>query len=126
MLITGFVTREIRRVPLVIQELLILPKHLNSSPCFFVGVIFLQFCFRVLFCRSLFVLFSLFVWPLYMCYLSFSDLQILITPVVSSTSSFITIAVISWRSDLFVEETCRTQRENNKPTPSKSNSQLKE
>jgi hypothetical protein len=33
-LITGFVTRLTRRVPLVEQELLTLPEHLNSSPVF--------------------------------------------------------------------------------------------
>ena len=33
-LITGFVTRLTRRVPLVEQELLILPKHLSSPPVF--------------------------------------------------------------------------------------------
>ena len=38
-----------------------------------------------MFCRSLFVLFSFFVWPL--CCLSFFDLRILIIPLVSSNSS---------------------------------------
>ena len=33
-LITGFVTRVIRRVPLVEQELLTLPEHLSSPPVF--------------------------------------------------------------------------------------------
>jgi hypothetical protein len=33
-LITGFVTRLTRRVPLVEQELLILPEHLSSPPVF--------------------------------------------------------------------------------------------
>jgi hypothetical protein len=33
-LITGFVTRLTRRVPLVEQELLTLPEHMNSSPVF--------------------------------------------------------------------------------------------
>jgi hypothetical protein len=33
-LITGFITRSIRRVPLVEQELLTLPEHLSSPPVF--------------------------------------------------------------------------------------------
>jgi hypothetical protein len=37
LLITGFVTRLTRRVPLVEQELLTLPQHLRSSPVF-IGV----------------------------------------------------------------------------------------
>ena len=40
----------------------------------------------VMFCRSLFVLLSFLFWPL--CCLSFFDLQILITPLVSSNSLF--------------------------------------
>jgi hypothetical protein len=39
----------------------------------------------VVFCRSLFVLLSFFFWPL--CCLSFFDLRILITPLVSSNIS---------------------------------------
>ena len=50
-LITGFVTRVIRRVPLVEQELLTIPEHL-SSPMGFSGV----FHFMCMFCRSLVVL----------------------------------------------------------------------
>jgi hypothetical protein len=44
----------------------------------------LVFC--VMFCRSLFVIFSFFFWPL--CCLSFFDLRILINPLVSSSSSY--------------------------------------
>ena len=40
-LITGFVTRLIRRVPLVEQELLTLPEHLSSPP-FVVGFLLLN------------------------------------------------------------------------------------
>ena len=43
------------------------------------------FVFCVMFCRSLFVLSSFFFWPL--CCLSFFDLLILITPLVTSNSS---------------------------------------
>ena len=56
---TGFVTRVTQRVPLVEQELLILPGH-QSSPPVFSGVRVarvLDLC--VMFCRSLFVLFLL-------------------------------------------------------------------
>jgi len=53
----GFVTRVALWEPLMEQELLTLPDHL-SSPSVFSGVVFfLVFC--VMFCRSLFVLFSL-------------------------------------------------------------------
>ena len=45
------------------------------------------FSFMYIFCRSLFVLLSLFFWPL--CCLFFFDLRILITPFVSSISSWI-------------------------------------
>ena len=44
------------------------------------------FSFMCMFCRSLFVLLSFFFWPL--CCLFFFDIQILITPLVSSNTSF--------------------------------------
>jgi len=66
-LITGFVTRITRRVPLVGQELLIRSEHMSSPPVFG-GVGSVDFC--VVLCRSLFVLLSFFFWPL--CCLSFS------------------------------------------------------
>jgi hypothetical protein len=57
-LITGFVTRLTRRVPLVEQELLTLPEHL-SSPRIFSGVrVTLSLVLCVMFGRSLFVLLS--------------------------------------------------------------------
>jgi hypothetical protein len=68
LLITRFVTRLTRRVPLVEQELLTLPVHL-SLPCR----------------SSLFVLLSFFFWPL--CCLLFFDLRILITLLVLSNFS---------------------------------------
>ena len=58
-LITGFVTRVTRRVPLVEQELITHPQHL-SSPLVFSGVRVtrsLVFCDK--FCRSLFLIFLL-------------------------------------------------------------------
>ena len=42
-----------------------------------------------MFCRSLFVLLHLFVWPL--CFLFFFALRIIITPLVSSNSSYLPI-----------------------------------
>ena len=84
-LITGFVTRSTRRVPLVEQELLTHPEHMSSpSVCCGVRVtrsLVLYECFvdRCLsFC-------TFFFWPLYCL---FSDIRILITPFVSSNSSF--------------------------------------
>ena len=77
-LITGFVTRLTRRVSLVVQELLTLPEHLSS--CYSI------FSYLCMFCRSLFVLLYFFFWPL--CCLFFFDIQILITPLVSSNFSY--------------------------------------
>ena len=126
-LLTGFVTRLTRRVPLVEQELLTLPEHL-SSPQIYSGVrvtrsLVLYVCFvdsclsfctfsfdHCVVCSSsiyvfwlplwyllaivLFVLlpytdydchFGIF-WPL--CCLFFFDIRILITPLVSSNTSY--------------------------------------
>jgi len=87
------VTRVTRLVPLVEQELLTLPEHLSSSPVFSgvrvtpLSTIFtrsLVLC--EIFCRSLFVPLTIFVWP--SCCLSF-DLRILITSLISSNSSYL-------------------------------------
>jgi hypothetical protein len=80
--VPGFVTRLTRRVSRVEQELRTLPGHLSSPPIFS-GVrvtrsLVLYVCFVN---RCLFFFF----WPL--CCLSFFDIQILITPLVSSNSS---------------------------------------
>ena len=88
--ITGFVTRLARRVPLVEQELLTSSEHLRSPPVFG-GVrvtrsLVLYVCF-VDSCLS----FCTFFWSLY-C-LSF-DIRILITPLVSSNSSFVSVSVL--------------------------------
>ena len=61
--ITGTVTRLTRQVPLVEQEIPILPEH-PSTPLVFSGVrvtrsLVLCVCFMCMFCRSLFVLFLL-------------------------------------------------------------------
>ena len=82
-LITGFVTRLTRRVPLVEQELLTLPEHLSSPPVL-VGSCYSIFSFICVFCRSLFVLLCLFFRSL--CCLFFFDIRFLIAPLVSSNS----------------------------------------
>jgi hypothetical protein len=81
-LITGFVTKLARRVPLVEQELPTLPEHLRSPPVFS-GV-------RVTRSLVLYVCFvnrflCFFFWPL-RCL--FFDIRILIAPLVSSNSSY--------------------------------------
>ena len=58
-LITGFVTRLTRRVPLVEQELLTLPEHMSSPPIFSAVHVTRSLVFICMFCRSLFVLFLL-------------------------------------------------------------------
>ena len=73
-----------RLVPLVEQKLLTLPEHMSSLR-FLVGFVLLDLLFICMFCRSLFVLFYFFFWPL--CCLFFFDIWILITPLVSSNSS---------------------------------------
>jgi hypothetical protein len=85
-LITGFVTRLTRREPLVKQELPTLPEHLahEFTPVFHGVHVKPIFSFMLMFCRMLCVLLSFFFWPL--CRLSFFDLRILITPLVSSNS----------------------------------------
>jgi hypothetical protein len=90
-LITGVVTRVIRRVPLVEQELLTLPDHLRSPPVFNGLRVARPLGLSVMLCRSLFVHLSFFCWPL--CCPSLFDLQILVAPLVSSNSSYVTIFV---------------------------------
>ena len=75
-----------RRVSLVEQELLTLPKHLNSPPVFGGVHVTPSLVFICLFCRSLFVLLYFVFWPLYCLF--FFDIRILITPLVSSISSY--------------------------------------
>ena len=82
-----FVTRVTRQVPLVELELLTLPEHLSSPSVFNRVCVTRSLVLYVMFCRSLFVHLSFFFWPL--CFLSFFDLWILITPLVSSNSSCI-------------------------------------
>jgi hypothetical protein len=62
-----------------------LPEHLNSIPGFSRVRVTRSLILCVMSCRSLFVLLFFFFWPL--CCLSFFDLRIPITPLVSSNSS---------------------------------------
>jgi len=57
-------TRVKRRVLLVLQELHILPGHLNSYPFPHFQYSIFSFLFCVVFCRSLFVYLPFFVWTL--------------------------------------------------------------
>ena len=79
------ITRVTRQVSLVEQELPTLLEHLSSLPVFREVHVAPSLVFCVMFCRSLFVLLYFIFWPL--CCLSFFDLQILITPLASSSSS---------------------------------------
>ena len=83
-LITGFVTRLIRQVPLVEQKLLIFVEYLSSPPVFSVVHVTRSLVLCVMFCWSLFVPLSFFFWPLHFL---FFVLRILITSFVSSNSS---------------------------------------
>jgi hypothetical protein len=74
-LINGFVTRVTRRVPLVEQELLVLPDHLSSHSVFSGVRVTWSLVLCVMFCRSLFVPCRI-VWSLY-CLSSF-DVWILL------------------------------------------------
>ena len=56
-LINGFVTRFIRRVSLVEQELLTFSDHLSTHPIFLWGSCYPIFSFMCVLCRSLFVAF---------------------------------------------------------------------
>ena len=73
------VWRLIRRVPLVEQELLTLPEHVISPPVFS-GVRVTRFAVLCVCCLSFFF------WPL--CCLYLFDIQICITPLVSSNSFY--------------------------------------
>jgi hypothetical protein len=61
-LITEFVTRKTRWVPLVEEELHTLPEHMSSSPVFNGARVSQSLVFCVVFCRSLFVLLFFFYW----------------------------------------------------------------
>ena len=94
-------TRLTRRVSLVKQELPTLPEHLSCAP-FFSGVpVTRSFILCVYFVdRCLFFFF----WQL--CCLFFFDLRILITPVVSSSSSYkvLNYNTINWKITILSEQ----------------------
>ena len=75
-----------RRMPLAEQKLPTHPEHLLSHPSFSWVRVTRSLVFCVVFGRSLFVLLSFFIWPL--CCLSFVDLRIQITHLVSPISSY--------------------------------------
>jgi hypothetical protein len=68
------------------QEQPTLPEHLSSLPVFNEDHVILSFAYCVVSCRSWFVLLSMFFWPL--CCLSYFDLRIIITHLVSSIFSY--------------------------------------
>ena len=59
LIITGFITRVTRWMPLGEQELLTFPKHMSSSPVFGGVRVTRSLVLCVVFCRSFFVLFRL-------------------------------------------------------------------
>ena len=71
-LITGFVTRLIRWVPLVEQELLTLPEHLSSPPAFSGVRVTRSLVLYVCFVDHCLSVCTFFFWPL--CCLFFSDI----------------------------------------------------
>jgi hypothetical protein len=80
--VPGFVTRLTRRVSRAEQELRTLPGHLSSPPVFSGVRVTRSLVLYVCFVDSCLYFFF---WPL--CCLFFFDIQILITPLVSSNSS---------------------------------------
>ena len=86
------VTRVLRRMPLVEQELTTFPEHLCSPEIFSLVRVTRSIILCAMLCRSLFVLLYFFFWP--MCFLSF-DLLILITPLVSANSSYLVLLLIT-------------------------------
>jgi hypothetical protein len=82
----GFVTRLKQRVPLVEQELLTLPEYLNSSSVFSGVRVARSLVVCVCFVDRFLSFCPFSFWPL--CCLFFFDIQILITPLVSSDYSW--------------------------------------
>ena len=87
-LITGCVTRITRRVSLLDQELITLPDHRSSAPVFSGVRVTRSFVLYVCFVDLCLSCYIFFFWPL--CCLSFFEIRLLITPLVSSNSSYIT------------------------------------
>jgi hypothetical protein len=84
-------TKVIRRMLLVEQELPTLPEHMSLPPVFSAVRVARSFVFCVVFCRLWFVLLFFFYWPL--CCLPFFDLRLLITPLVSLNYSYILFSI---------------------------------
>jgi hypothetical protein len=103
--ITGVVTRLIRRVPLMEQELLTFPEHLRSLPVFsgvnFIRSLALCVCF-VDRCLSL-CTFS--VDHFFVCCLFFFDIRILITPLVSSNFSYMITLCTALEKTVYMSRT---------------------
>jgi hypothetical protein len=93
-----------RRVPIVEQELLTLPEHMSSPPVFS-GVCVTQSLVLCVFFVDRCLSFCTFSWPL--CCLFF-DILILITPLISSNSSYSTYKMYNesnnWRTG-YTDET---------------------
>jgi hypothetical protein len=85
-LIAGFVTGVTRREQILERELPTLPEHMSSPPVFSGDRDTRSLMLCVMFCRLLFDLLTFFFWSL--CCLSYFDIRILITPLVSATSSY--------------------------------------
>ena len=83
-LITGFVTRLTRLVPLVEQELLTLPEHLSWLPVFSGVPVTRSLVLCVCFVDHCWAVFTFFFT---LCCVFFFYIQILITPLVPSNSS---------------------------------------
>ena len=75
-----------RRVPLVEQELLAFPKHMIPFPVFSGVRVAQSYVFSVVFCISLFVLFSFFIY-LWHC-ISFLDVRLLVTSNFSTSHEY--------------------------------------
>ena len=85
-LVTRFVTRLTRQVPLVEQELPTLPEHLSSPRSYLWGSCYSIFSFICMFCRLLFVLLYFFFGHCVVC--SPSIYGFWLPPLISSNSSF--------------------------------------
>ena len=94
-LITGFVTRVARRVPLVVHELLTFPENMGSSPVFSGIRVARSLVFCVVIWWSLFVLLSFYFWAL--CLRSI-DLRIMIITLFSSTYAY----YYSWWYSMYI------------------------
>ena len=91
--ISGFVTSVTWRLALVEQELYSFSEHLSSTSVFSGIRVAESLVFSVVFYRPLFVCLSVFVWPLYR--LSFFDLRLLTTTLVSTSFNVLLMSSLS-------------------------------